>query len=282
MWRAALQKDVPEVQRFLRLHLQSSMFPLGNLEDFGLGGSHPRGMSFWLLGKPLRGVLGITNEGMVFPQCPNVKRAELFAVWDLIQNRAVSGIIGETAQVRDFVKIAGWRDRLTGLNDDEPAFSLNLNNLVVPQMEDVRLVPLAGVDRNQVIAWRRQYLQETPGLLHKELDKQAREDLKRYLERDSHRALIYKGQPVAMTGFNSALSDVVQVGGVFTPRELRGRSYARTAVALHLKEAREAGVNRAVLFAASNAAARAYIAIGFMPAGSVSLVLFNDQTESAQ
>lgn len=246
MWRAALQKDVPEVQRFLRLHLQSSIFPLGNLQDFGLGGSHPRGMSFWLLGNPLRGVLGITNEGMVFPQCPSLTGAELSAACDLIRNRAVLGVIGETAQVRKFIKVAGWRDGTMGLYDDEPAFSLNLNNLLLPQKDDASLVPLAEVDR------------------------------------DSHRALIHGGQPVAMTGFNSTLPDVVQIGGVFTPRELRGRGYARIAVALHLKEARDAGVNRAVLFAASNAAARAYIAIGFMPAGSVSLVLFNDQTESAQ
>jgi predicted GNAT family acetyltransferase len=66
----------------------------------------------------------------------------------------------------------------------------------------------------------------------------------------------------------------VQVGGIYTPPALRGRGLARAAVALHLAEARNTGVSRAVLFAASPAAARAYTAIGFQPNGSFALVLF--------
>jgi predicted GNAT family acetyltransferase len=56
---------------------------------------------------------------------------------------------------------------------------------------------------------------------------------------------------------------------------LRNRGHARTAVALHLAEARAAGATRAVLFAATSAAVRAYLAIGFQPAADFSLVLFH-------
>ncbi|SHF04903.1 hypothetical protein SAMN05444279_11575 [Ruegeria intermedia] len=42
-----------------------------------------------------------------------------------------------------------------------------------------------------------------------------------------------------------------------------------------------AGVRKAVLFAASKSAARAYVAIGFAPAGTFSLVLFGNQMEAA-
>lgn len=45
------------------------------------------------------------------------------------------------------------------------------------------------------------------------------------------------------------------------------------AVALHLAEARASGVARAVLFAASDAAACAYRAIGFQPAEPFTLFL---------
>jgi predicted GNAT family acetyltransferase len=54
---------------------------------------------------------------------------------------------------------------------------------------------------------------------------------------------------------------------------LRNRGYARQAVALHLAEARASGVRRAVLFAASEPAERAYRALGFQPAGRMSIVL---------
>ena len=89
------------------------------------------------------------------------------------------------------------------------------------------------------------------------------------------------GKPVAMTGFNARLPEVVQIGGVYTPPELRGNGYAKLAVALHLIEARTAGATRAVLFAASESAARAYIAIGFQPAGQFSLLLFTNPKDTA-
>ena len=36
------------------------------------------------------------------------------------------------------------------------------------------------------------------------------------------------GVPVSYSAFNARLPDAVQVGGVFTPRDLRGRGYARS------------------------------------------------------
>ena len=102
----------------------------------------------------------------------------------------------------------------------------------------------------------------------------AAEDVRAWLNADSHRVLLHHGQPVGMTGFNVRLPGIVQIGGVYTPPDLRNRGYARTAVALHLAEVRTKGTTRAVLFAATPAAARAYRAIGFQPNGSFALVLF--------
>ena len=54
---------------------------------------------------------------------------------------------------------------------------------------------------------------------------------------------------------------------------------ARRAVALHLQEARDKGATRAILFAANEAAARAYESIGFERNGTFSLMMFlaNDE-----
>ena len=83
-------------------------------------------------------------------------------------------------------------------------------------------------------------------------------------------------QIVAMTGFNAMARGIAQVGGVYTPPALRGRGYARAAVAASLKLAREQGAVRSVLFTAETnlAAQRAYTALGYQVAGDFGLVLY--------
>ena len=83
------------------------------------------------------------------------------------------------------------------------------------------------------------------------------------------------GRPVSTTGFNATLDEAVQVGGVWTPPRLRGRGYARAAVAASLLEARSAGVRRSVLFTGPEnlPAQKAYEALGFRQVGSYRLVL---------
>ena len=69
---------------------------------------------------------------------------------------------------------------------------------------------------------------------------------------------------------------MVQIGGVWTAPALRGRGYARCAVAGSLQTARERGVLHAVLFTGETnpAAQAAYVAIGFRPVGDYAILLF--------
>jgi predicted GNAT family acetyltransferase len=69
------------------------------------------------------------------------------------------------------------------------------------------------------------------------------------------------------------LPDIVQLGGVYTPAELRGRGYAKCSVAGSLLAAREGGATRAVLFTQNPSAARSYEAVGFRALGQYGLVL---------
>jgi len=80
---------------------------------------------------------------------------------------------------------------------------------------------------------------------------------------------------VSYSVFNAMLADIVQIGGVWTPQELRGRGYARSVVAGSLLAARKQGIARAVLFAdpANAAARRAYLSLGFRIVGDYGLVL---------
>jgi len=83
-----------------------------------------------------------------------------------------------------------------------------------------------------------------------------------------------EGALVAYTGFNARLPDMVQVGGVYTPPELRGRGYARCVVAGALQSALSTGASRAVLFTPeSNLPARcAYESVGFEVVGDYGLI----------
>jgi predicted GNAT family acetyltransferase len=82
------------------------------------------------------------------------------------------------------------------------------------------------------------------------------------------------GAPVSLSAFNASLPDIVQLGGIYTPPELRGRGYARVAVAASLLAARERGAERAILFTSNPSAARAYEALGFQRTGSYAVILF--------
>ncbi len=280
-WQQARQGDVPKIDRFLSEHIQTSMFPLANLRDFGLRGRDPRAVNVWTLSDGPRAILAITNEGMVLPQCPDCSDAELSDAIQLIRGRALFGLAAEATQARRFMHLAGWEDRPATLNSDEPGFTLDLNQIVVPDTSGAALVSLGDLDRGIAEGWRQSYLTEAMDFDADRARSQSKKDIAAYVERDSHRALLVSGQPVGMTGFNARLPEAVQIGGVFTPPDLRGRGYAKLAVALHLLEARAAGVTRAVLFAASDSAARAYIAIGFKPAGQYSLILFKDPKDPA-
>lgn len=61
---------------------------------------------------------------------------------------------------------------------------------------------------------------------------------------------------------------------------LRGRGYARAAVAASLRLAQARGVKRSILFTAetNRAARRAYAALGYEVIGDFGLVLFNTPT----
>ena len=83
---------------------------------------------------------------------------------------------------------------------------------------------------------------------------------------------------VATSTWNAQLPDCVQIGGVFTPPELRRRGYGRAVVAGSLVEAREQGVGRSVLFTGVDnpAARRAYEALGFEVVGDYALFLLRE------
>ena len=270
--RAAVQADLPAIAAFLTTHITTAMFPLSNLRRHGWNSDAPRGVRVWLAkdADTVTDVLCITNEGMVMPNCPSGNWADIA---EICANRPLIGLAGDGSQCDAIVSALSLGNAPAGLNGREPLMQLELADLVIPE-GDGQLAALSNNNLTQMAQWRAAFVVEAMGIDPDNAAEIGTRDVTMFIANDSHRVLMVNDTPVAMTGFNAALPHTVQIGGVYTPPEFRGKGYARRAVALHLQEAHGNDVTRAILAAANPAAQRAYDAIGFQSTGHFTLHLF--------
>ena len=270
----ATTDDRAAIEDFLTDHIATAMFPLSNLRRYGMKGGHRHAVSFWLRWRAGRitDVLTVTDEGFLFPQCPTSPWGDIKTV---LAGQAYRGILGAADQVSALRDAFGW-DSHAGIDAVEPLYQLALDALKLPDCTGFDLIPLSDAPRKTVVDWRAAYLAEVLPMPGENPAEIAARDIASYLEADSHRVLLRDGKPVAMTGFNARLPQAVQIGGVYTPPELRGQGLARRAVGLHLQQAQRLGVTKSILFAASDTAARAYEAIGFVKTGAFAMLIYED------
>lgn len=254
--------------RFLGRHIETSMFLLGNLESHGIGERlHPNSTHFLLrmFESQITGVFGWTNGGYVMPQLPNLTPAEAQGCADALRGFHMRGITGRPEQValiRAALPIApnGW-----ALNRDEPLMSRNLADL--PPVTAQLRCPVAA-DRGLLERWFTAYSIETGLSRGASARIMAAARAHAAIGSDTIQLMIRDHVPIAMGAINARAGSVVQIGGVFVAPEHRGQGVAGALVAGHLAQLRDQGTRRAILFAASPAAARAYARIGFSRIGS--------------
>ena len=270
----ATEADRAEIEAFLTPQSEYAMFPLNNLAHHGMNGGHPFAVTLWITRNAGRitDVLTQTEAGMLMPVLPS---QDYTAAAIALANRTTTGIIGRTDWARGLQAACRLTDAPAALNRDEPHFLLDLAELHIPQGAGT-LVPLSDIPQPIIKRWMADYeveaLNTPPDLAPAKVD----QSYPRLITARSHVALTEGDTPLAMTGLNARLSDIVQVGGVYTPPALRGKGHARRAVALHLAEAKASGVTRAALFSANPSASKAYQAIGFRPIGQWTLILYPD------
>ncbi len=268
-FRPATPADRAAVEAILGARVETAMFPLSNLLAHGMAGGHPRATRFWLAEGA---VVGRSEQGMVFPR---LSPALAPTAASALAGMPVLGIIGERDEVAALRAALGLGDAEAELESDEALLALPLSDLVVPPVEGLTLAPLSAAPLDLLVAWRAAYGRETLGWAG-EAEAQAAREVAAQLDGGRHRVLLRDGIPVAQAGLNAVAGRAVQVGAVWTPPELRRQGFARAAVALLLREAREAGATRAVLFTASPFAERAYRALGFRDAGRFALLIFRE------
>lgn len=222
-------------------------------------------------------------NGMLVLQAPAPETLEPVARAAVSRSgRELKGLTGPWSQVEAARHALDLGERKTSLDSREDLFSLELDDLRIPeQLASGRVVCRRprGDDIELAARWRVAFSVEALGRADAgEIIVVARAEIERLQEQGSQWILLEDGRPVAYSAFNARLPDAVQVGGVWTPPELRGRGHARAVVAGSLLEARQEGATKAILFTGEeNLAARAaYEALGFRVVGDYGLVIFAD------
>jgi uncharacterized protein len=276
--------DRPAVEAFLERHADSSMILRGNLRDAGIedDGSRFAGAYAGVFDAhgELRAVVAHYTNGIVFPQAEALDALEAATRCSVLASgREVLGIIGTRRLVEHARGILGLNNAPARYDSNEGLYALDLAALRLPPLAtepDVELRAATAADAELLVRWRKTYNIECLGAEDdEELDAVCRASAERSVKQGFPILLTHRGVPAATTMFNARLPDMRQIGGVFTPQDLRGRGYARTAVALQLLGARDEGVRRAILFTGEEnfPAIAAYRALGFERVGDFKMLL---------
>jgi ribosomal protein S18 acetylase RimI-like enzyme len=276
--------DEARLDAFLARHASSSMFLRSNLRAAGIvdhGRTYQATYAAALFEDQVVAVSAHAWNGVLLLQAPRSLETVARLAIDRT-GRRVAGLAGPWPQVvaaRAAVGLAGAPARMESRED---LFDLDLDRLVVPAplaADGGELVcrPPRDGEIGLLATWRARFHVEVLGAADDLRLRQAtRIEIEASVREEKAFVLLDRGQPAAFSGFNARLPDAVQVGGVYTPPQLRGRGYARAAVAGSLVAARAAGAARATLFTGVDnlAARKAYLALGFVITGDYGLVLF--------
>ncbi len=231
-------------------------------------------------GERIRGVAAHCWNGMVLVQAPDAADAAAVAREAVRRSRrTVTGFSGPWSQVVAAREALGLGASPTTKDSRDELYVLDLARLVVPPElanGTVRCRHPTASELELLVDWRVRFAVEALGATDgPDLRQASADDVRRQHDRGTDWLLLAGAAPVSYSVFNAMLPDIVQIGGVWTPPEFRGRGYARSVVAGSLLAARKQGIERAVLFAdPSNAAARrAYLFLGFRIVGDYGLVL---------
>lgn len=275
MIRQAIAADSVAIDRFLAGHAETSMILRNNLAKYGIGVSQePHASMYWIeiAEGAVTAVFGKSTNGYMMVQAPHASAEFWLQIAKLLAGSQVRGITGVPEQVDAALAALDLAGQPFLVNKDEPLYSVAMTDVVKLDVE-MRLADT--FDFAVLCDWFMGYALDT-GLTGSPDD--ARIDgenrAKNAIANPDVMMLLEGGAPVAMAGINGRVADLVQIGGVYTPPHGRGQGLARRAVSGLL--AHQKDVTHSILFAAGQAAARAYEAIGYRKIGAYRVAMLRD------
>jgi ribosomal protein S18 acetylase RimI-like enzyme len=281
MIRVLSDADAAALEAFLVRHRDTSMFLRANARMGGLtnrGEPYQADYAAAFDDGRIVAVAAHCWNGMLLLQAPECA-AEVARASVAASGRRVTGLSGPLEHVRAAREALGLVDAAVDMDDPESFYALDLADLIVPPdlADAVRECRAPRPDEyDRLRAWRCAYDVEVLGGRGTPAERQrAIEFLDAQMTAGNVWIALKDGDPVSLSAFNASLPDIVQLGGIYTPPELRGRGYAKIAVAASLEAARARGATRAVLFTSRDNAVRTYEALGFHRIGDYALVLLS-------
>ena len=273
--------DEAALEAFLLPRIASSMFLLGNMRHSGLidGGEPYEGTYVAAFeGERITSVVAHYWNGNLVTQAQG-HLSELWRAAVKASGREIRGILGQDDQVSALMDELHIDDADVQMDETENLYRLDLDQLVVPEpLSKGRVVGrrIQPRDLDVVTEYRARFCIETLGDEdNADLRVQCRASVERHMQEGTAWILEFDGVPVSISAFNTAMKEAVQIGGVWTPPELRRRGYARAVVATSLLDARAGGARLAILFTGRKnvAAQKAYQALGFGHTGDYRILL---------
>jgi len=285
MIRVLQPGDETLLEAFLAPKIVSSMFLVGNMRAAGLvdNGRRYEGTYAARFDKEhITGVAALFWNGSLVTQSPVEQLDGLWQTAVSAAQRPITRLIGPQEQVQAVLDQSHISQAAIKLDEPEKLYSLNLADLQLPPKLESgewwgRLVQFEDVEL--MTHWRVGYALEVLGETESpELWQQMRAGVQKYLREQKSWILEADGQPVSTSSFNAATAELVQVGGVWTPPELRSRGYGRAAVAASLLAVRDKGVQTAILFTGIEniPAQKSYEALGFRHIGDYRITLLKE------
>ena len=276
--------DEAALETFLRPRLDYSMFLINNLRKVGFtyrGRRHEGKYVAAFSGGNIVAVVGhFWNRVLLFQAPEHLETLIEAAV--AASDRRIGGLLGPHEQVTAAKNYLGLSQGDLQMDEQEGLYSLALGELAIPEI--LRSGVVTGrrarpEDIDLLTEWRIAYSLEA---LHAEdgpaTYEQSREGIEHIVSAGESWVLERDGEPVANTSFNATIKEAVQVGGVWTPPELRSNGYGRAVVTASLLDARAEGVEKAILFTGDKnvPAIKAYKALGFRRIGDFRLVILRE------
>ncbi len=274
--------DETALETFLLPRLESSMFLIGNMRTAGLLDNGQRYAGTYAAvfedGKIVGVVAHYWNQNLVVKTPLSYLDVLCRAAIEASQ-RSLKGIVGPVEQVRFIQESLRIDQTNIQMGETEKLYSLDLANLITPEVLASGQVDARRIEPRDIelltawwIAYTLEALEEQNS---PDLRANCRTAVERSLAEQTTWVLEDQGRPVACSSFNTAIKEAVQVGGVWTPPELRSRGYGRCVVAASLLDARTEGVEKAILFTPNSniPAQKAYEALGFHYIGDYCIVL---------
>jgi GNAT superfamily N-acetyltransferase len=271
--------DRSRLEAFLKEHRDTSMFLRSNALRVGLVYRQEPLHAFYaavIANERVCGVIAHGWNGMLILQCPN-HTEELARACVQRSGRRVTGLIGPLDQVQRARRALNLDNAPARMEEDEWLYGLDLSELIVPdplRNGSILCRPPLPEEHDELGRWRFAYdIEVLGGTASEETRQRAAAFLDRQIEERNVWVALKNERLVSLSAFNATLTDIVQLGGIYTPPEFRGRGYAKVSVAASLIVARERGASRAVLFTSNPSAARSYEGIGFRRLGDYGLIM---------